>query len=117
MKRTRRFPRVPFRNRIYCTGRGKFFSDLAANLSEGGVGLETISRLEPGDEVEIEFRLPGTDEGFCIRSEVVWVKPVSEAERTYGAGLAFDDLTRNERLTIRRFIADRLTAENETEET
>lgn len=101
---TRRHPRVPFRARIWCSGQGVFFSDIARDLSEGGVGLETISRLHEGEEFEVEFVVPGSEHGVCVRGKVVWVRPIAPGERRYGAGLAFDDMPDTEREALRHYI-------------
>lgn len=82
-----------------------YFSDLAQNLSEGGLGLETISRLAEGDELEIEFTLPGTEDGLCVRTRVVWVRPVEPEGHKFGAGLQFAELAEEERAVIRRFVS------------
>lgn len=101
---TRRHPRIPFRARIWCSGQGVFFSDIARDLSEGGVGLETISRLHEGEEFEVEFVVPGSERGVCLRGKVVWVKPVAPGERRFGAGLAFADMPASEREALRHYI-------------
>ncbi len=103
---TRRFPRIPLRARVHCTGKGLYFSDLTSNISEGGIGLETISNLEPGEELDIEFRLPESDGGFFVRTRVVWVRPMDESSRKINCGLAFEELADEERGTIRDYILD-----------
>lgn len=109
---TRRHPRIPFRARVWCSGRGVFFSDIARDLSEGGVGLETISSLSEGEEFELEFMLPGTaDGGVRVRTRVVWVQPMTPEGRKFGAGLEFDTLTEEERKAIRRYVESGLRTE------
>lgn len=109
---TRRHPRVPFRARVWCSGRGLFFSDIARDLSEGGVGLETISSLREGEELELEFVLPGTaGSSIRVRTRVVWVRPVTRDGRKFGAGLEFDVLAEEERQAIRRYVESSLRTE------
>lgn len=44
------------------------------NLSEGGMALSTFVPLRPGEEVSVEFTLPGEAEPFSIQSNVCWWK-------------------------------------------
>ena len=105
---TRRFPRIPFRTRVHCTGRGLYFSDLTSNLSEGGLGLQTISNLEPGEELEIEFRLPESSKGFYVKTRVVWVKPIDDSSKKVNCGLEFEEIDDEERYKIRDYIQGNL---------
>lgn len=109
---TRRHPRIPFRARVWCSGQGVFFSDIARDLSEGGVGLETISSLREGEEFELEFMLPGTaGSGIRVRTRVVWVRPMTPDGGKFAAGLEFDTLTEEERKAIRHYVESGLRTE------
>ena len=95
---TRKHPRAPVRLRVHCAGDGLYFSDLTTNLSLGGIGLETVSNLQPGEQLEVEFVTPN-GERVKLLSKVVWVKPSGEPERL-AAGLKFERVSDEERNKI-----------------
>jgi CheY-like chemotaxis protein len=45
------------------------------NISEGGMALSTVVPLTVGEEVQIQFILPGHEKTFSAKSEVCWLKP------------------------------------------
>lgn len=108
IENTRRFPRVPFRTRVHCIGNGLYFSDLTLNLSEGGLGLQTISSLKPGEELEIEFQLPNTERGVVVRTQVVWVEPMNQGSYRMQCGVKFQELDKDCRRLLRSYIANNL---------
>lgn len=104
----RRYPRIPYRTRVHCSGQGVYFSDLTSNLSEGGVGLQTISQLQPGEELDLAFQLPDSGEELTVRTRVIWTDPVNDQERQATCGLEFQELGERDRERLRFFIQENL---------
>ena len=46
----------------------------SVNISEGGMSLSTFVRLSLGEEVQIQFTLPGHEIPFSVKSTVCWLK-------------------------------------------
>src|ERR1017187_7996494 len=46
----------------------------SANISEGGMALSTVVLLSLGEEVQIQFTLPGHEIPFSVKSTVCWLK-------------------------------------------
>lgn len=44
------------------------------NVSEGGMLIDTVALLQPEDEVQLQFSLPGVDFQFALDSAVCWAK-------------------------------------------
>ncbi|RMF11830.1 MAG: hypothetical protein D6761_13680 [Candidatus Dadabacteria bacterium] len=99
---TRKSPRVSLKLRVHCAGDGLYFSDVTRDISEGGVGIDTLSRLRPGEELQMEMITPDGDK-ITVRTKVVWVKPADDPERV-SAGLEFRNVDDTRRQTIRRVL-------------
>jgi hypothetical protein len=46
----------------------------SVNISEGGMALSTFVPLNPGEEVRVQFTLPGHEAPFLAESAVCWLK-------------------------------------------
>ena len=46
----------------------------SVNISEGGMALSTVVLLSLGEEVQIQFTLPGHEIPFSVKSTVCWLK-------------------------------------------
>jgi len=53
-------------------GHGKGINCELANLSEGGVAVNSVSPLLPGAEVKVQFALPGQHDSLKLGAEVCW---------------------------------------------
>lgn len=73
---------------------------LLVNVSEGGLGFDGIAPLRDGQEVLVEFRLPGTSN--LIRATCQFARQEDQAR---GGGLKFVDLTDEARRQIREWVA------------
>jgi TonB family protein len=90
---------------------------LLLNVSEGGLGFDGIAPLRDGQEVLVEFRLPGTSN--LIRATCQFARQEDQAR---GGGLKFVDLTDEARQQIKEWVAAKAgqqqdsprNAENET---
>lgn len=103
MEYTRKHPRVPLKVRVHCTGEGVYFSDVTTNLSEGGVGLETVSRIRPGEQLQLEFISPDLGK-IVVETKVVWVTPSPEDEAKVAAGLQFGELSGEQREQLTYYL-------------
>lgn len=103
MEYTRKHPRVPVKVRVHCTGEGRYFSDVTTNVSEGGVGLETVSHLQPGEQLQLEFVSPELGR-IVVETKVVWVTPSPEDDARVAAGLKFSDLSLEQREQLTYYL-------------
>ncbi|HEX8815824.1 MAG TPA: PilZ domain-containing protein [Terriglobales bacterium] len=72
------------------------------DLSEGGMGLNTSSLLEPGTEVTIDFTLPGQDDPMRVAAEVCWCSPQGRV------GVRFADPSAAQRSELQGWLSSRL---------
>lgn len=73
------------------------------DLSAGGAFLRSDLLLEVGEELEIEFQIPGTTVApLRARAKVV---RVDQAAAMPGMGISFDGLSDPERESVRAFLA------------
>lgn len=69
----------------------ELFSEFACNINEGGIFIETDSPPEQGSSVDLQFRLPGSDEPVRARGIVVRVTH-GDASDPPGIGIEFEEL-------------------------
>jgi len=92
----RTFPRHFVRILVDFSSTDSFLYDYSNDLSEGGVFIQTTNPLEPGEQMNLRFTLPGTDRLFQLKGEVAWVhkkqnpNPAIDSEEALGDAL--DDL-------------------------
>ena len=46
----------------------------SVNISEGGMAVSTFVPLSPGEEVQVQFTLPGHKAPFLAESRICWLK-------------------------------------------
>ncbi len=78
-------------------------SATALNLSKGGLGLRTMSPLEVGAVVRVQFRLPRTERDVEATARVAW------SDLRAGMGLEFQEVASGDLAAIEEFV-DRRTA-------
>ncbi len=78
-------------------------SAMALNLSKGGLGIRTMSPLEVGAVVRVQFRLPMTEHDIEVTARVAW------SDLRAGMGLEFQDVASGDLAAIEEFV-DRRTA-------
>ena len=76
------------------------------NLSEGGVGFQSVAPLESGQTVMLKFKLPGEKKHLESRAEVAWSN-----ESGKRGGLRFVKLSADARAQIRALADDESAAE------
>jgi len=99
-------PRVSLAVDIHLASHSHFFSGLSGDISEGGLFLSTYRSLPIGSVVDLEFSLPGSDRMLQARGKVRWVRDHS-AFGPRGVGIAFDELSPQDRKRIHEFCSVR----------
>lgn len=94
--------RLPIRYRMVGASMNIWYPGTIENLSAGGVNLVADQILEGGDEVELEVTLPGRQNPYLLKGQVV-----SECSSSFGAfayGLAFIDTGTGCRLELDNLV-------------
>ncbi len=71
---------------------------LTLNVGKGGLGVRTMSPLEPASKVRVRFRLPGTKRDIDAEARVVW------SDRRVGMGLQFERIDAHDQLALEDFV-------------
>ncbi len=71
---------------------------LTLNLSKGGLGMRTMSPLDPRTKVHVRFRLPGSDRDIEAASRVAW------SDRRVGVGLQFEQVESIDQSAVDEFV-------------
>ncbi|HEY5998603.1 MAG TPA: PilZ domain-containing protein [bacterium] len=73
----RKFPRVPILIEIYYQSDSPVIRSRLADLSEGGLFVDTLNPLPQGAEVKFRFVLPGKaiQEPIVGLAKVAWIQP------------------------------------------
>ena len=82
---------------------GTIASAMALNLSKGGLGVRTMSPLEVGAEVRVQFRLPRTEHDIEATARVAW------SDLRAGMGLEFQSVASADLAAIEEFVDRRTT--------
>lgn len=73
-------------------------SGVTLNVGKGGVGIRTMTPLEPGTLVRVRFRLPGASRDIEADARVRW------ADRNVGMGLQFEHLEARDQAALDEFV-------------
>ena len=95
-------PRTSLVVELHLASDSHFFSGLSGDISEGGVFVSTYRDLATGTPVDLEFSLPGSDRVMKAKGEVRWHRSASP-DVPPGVGIAFEELTDEDRALIHRF--------------
>lgn len=98
--------RISIEVELHLASESHFFSGLSGDISEGGVFVSTYRALAMGSLVDLEFSLPGTDQPIHVRGEVRWHRDAAP-DFPPGVGIAFDELSEDDRKVIHRFCTMR----------
>ncbi len=71
---------------------------LTLNLSKGGLGMRTMSPLDPDTKVHVRFRLPGATRDIEAASRVAW------SDRRVGMGLQFEQVESIDQSAVDEFV-------------
>jgi type IV pilus assembly protein PilZ len=81
----------------------ELFSEFARNINEGGLFVETENPHPPGTRVDLQFKLPGSDEPVQVRGSVVRTTPGTDEDPS-GMGIVFDELDARTRQRINDLV-------------
>jgi uncharacterized protein (TIGR02266 family) len=81
----------------------EMFSEFTRDINEGGLFIETGKPHEPGTEVAMHFRLPGSGNVLRTIGRVVRVSSGGPGIPP-GMGIEFDELTDADRKVIDRIV-------------
>lgn len=98
----RQGPRVPVQIWVEEATDRELYFQRSANLSAGGIYLENTIPHPIGTRVTLRFTLPGEQERFEVRAEVVGA---IAGEEELGMGLKFVELGDAEAERIRKYVA------------
>jgi type IV pilus assembly protein PilZ len=82
----------------------ELFSEFARNINEGGIFIETDSPQQPGSEVALQFKLPGSDELIEVTGTVVRTTDGRSSDDAAGMGIEFGTLATGARQRINELI-------------
>jgi uncharacterized protein (TIGR02266 family) len=91
---------------LHMSSDSHIFTGLSGDISEGGVFVQTYRELADGSAVDMEFWLPGSNEALHLSGIVRWHRDGSP-DAPPGVGIAFDELSNDERDRIHRFCSIR----------
>lgn len=94
----RKFRRVSLIHEIECEGDAGLFKKRLADISEGGMFIDTLSAFSPGTLIRLRFRLANSDNPIRVSGKVVYVQD------KIGTGVEFTDLSPQDRARIAEFI-------------
>jgi type IV pilus assembly protein PilZ len=69
----------------------ELFSEFARNINEGGIFIETEAPADLGSPVELEFRIPGSEEPIQVLGRVARAT-LGDNEEPPGMGIEFENL-------------------------
>jgi type IV pilus assembly protein PilZ len=81
----------------------ELFSDFARNINEGGIFVETATPHPLGTVVDLQFRLPGSDEPVQAKGSVVHVSD-GEGGESPGLGIEFESFDGPTRQRINKLV-------------
>lgn len=99
LENRRRTARVPLRTDVMCTSGSTSARSMSWNLSQGGMQLDAISNLKPGDQVRLSFRLPVSGEQIDCLGAVAWTSQNRQ-------GIQFTRLSEPNAKAVKEFIAE-----------
>ena len=83
------------------------------NISEGGIRMPIIRKLEPGTTVHLEIRLADFQKPITVTGEVIWIKTRNDVEFPFDAGMKFTHVSSSDRKKIRDALCREIRAEIE----
>ena len=88
----------------------ELFSEFAHNINEGGIFIETDNPQQVGSSVQLQFKLPGSDDPIEVIGTIVRTSDGNNGNEPQGMGIEFDELNEEARQRINDLIR-RLRAE------
>ncbi len=103
----RRDKRISLIREIECEGEAGKFQKRLADISFGGMFIDTLTAFAPGTIITIRFRLAHSDDPIVVTAKVLYVQD------KIGTGVKFLDLKPEDREKIRELV-DRLSSKKRT---
>ena len=100
----REHPRILVRAMVDYESQDTFLYDYSQNLSEGGLFINTESPLAVGEVLDLKFSLPDIEKVFQVKGEVKWVIEEKKGPLMKGMGIAFKDLSDDDRKLIQSYM-------------
>src|SRR5213592_1145169 len=94
----RKDKRVSLVHEIECEGEGGIFRKRVADISFGGMFIDTLTSFAPGSVIKVRFRLPGSDLPTEVNAKILYV------QEKIGTGVTVLDLKNKDRDKIRELI-------------
>lgn len=112
MEERRRYPRLAFNADVdYSVGDSQDNATLSTqskNLSESGIRIILLEKVDTGKVLDLIFSLPGISEPLKIKGRVVWTEKFTVGDigqnAAYDTGIEFMDISEDSRNTISRFL-------------
>ena len=99
--------RLPLRILVEYDSSEDFLIDYTANMSIGGMFIQTGEPLPVGTRFRLRFRIPGREEPVDTEGEVCWLLGRDEAGPMHpGMGIRFSELTGSDKALIERMLAE-----------
>lgn len=76
-----------------------------ADLSQGGSFIRADLLLEEGEQLALEFRVPGVPRPMRARGRVAWVRRFPEPPEQGGMGFEFLAMTEEDRAVLAEYLA------------
>jgi len=101
----RRARRLPIRINVHYSNVDDFLDDVTANVSVGGMFIQTDTPLAMGTRFRLQFTLPSKHAINTI-GEVRWVSASdgSDAEQVSGMGVRFDEMAPSDRKAVEEML-------------
>jgi len=72
------------------------------DLSEGGMAIQCLGPVKPGQILELSFVLPGTETSISGKGVVAWSDPTGKT------GVEFEEVSDEERVALKQWVVQRL---------
>ena len=75
------------------------------NISESGIRIPIIRKLEPGTTIQLEIRLVEFQEPIVTMGKVIWLRTRNDVDYPFEAGIKFLELSLADRNKIRNSLS------------
>lgn len=98
----RRFLRVAVHRMAHVNVAGMKDPAFILDLSEGGIAIHSIGKIEQGQDVDVSFILPGTTTLIEARGTVAWI------DSTGKSGVEFTRISDENRAIVKKWVTEKL---------
>lgn len=85
------------------------FDGSILNISETGAYIHSVEDLQPDENIDLKFSLPGKDHTIEAEGKVVWVNSLEDKESLFnGIGVHFTKITHENKTFIASFVEGEL---------